>query len=109
LTISWDFGADKRYWYGGSTTNGVVVGSGGPTALNGMPCGPISMTCAAGMPMYTEGKTTGASARADIQLNPQDLLRVGGELQQYSINDWWTPSGGGMWPWHLLEHCRWPA
>jgi iron complex outermembrane receptor protein len=52
-----DFGADKRYWYGGSTTNGVAVGSGGATALNGIPCS--SMTCAAGMPMYTEGKTTG--------------------------------------------------
>jgi iron complex outermembrane receptor protein len=104
-----DFGADKRYWYGGSTTNGVVVGSGGPTALNGTPCGPISMTCAAGMPMYTEGKTTGASARAAIQLNPQDLLRVGAELQRYRINDWWTPSGGGMWPgnfWNIADGQR---
>jgi iron complex outermembrane receptor protein len=104
-----DFGADKRYWYGGSTTNGVVVGSGGSMALNGTPCSPISASCAAGMPMYTEGKTTGASVKADIALNPQDLLRVGGELQQYRINDWWTPSGGGMMPntfWNIRDGER---
>jgi len=104
-----DFGVDKRYWYGGSTTNGVVVGSGGATAFNGIPCSPISMACAAGMPMYTEGKTTGASVTASINLSPQDLLRVGVELQQYRINDWWTPSGGGMWPgtfWNIKDGQR---
>jgi iron complex outermembrane receptor protein len=85
-----DFGADKRFWYG--------TASGGPGAANGAPCSPIGMTCAAGMPMYTEGKTTGASVKADIALNQQDLLRVGGEYQRYRLNDWWTPSGSGMWP-----------
>ncbi len=89
-----DFGADKRYWYG----NGAPpIGSGGPTAVNGTPCSPLSATCAAGMPMYTTGKTTGVSARADVALNPQDLLRVGAELQQYRINDWWPASGAMMW------------
>jgi len=89
-----DFGADKRYWYGNATP---PAGSGGPTAVFGVPCSPLSNTCAAGMPMYTEGKTTGASARADIKLGTQDLLRVGAELQQYRINDWWTASGAMMW------------
>ncbi|MBU1426029.1 MAG: TonB-dependent receptor [Gammaproteobacteria bacterium] len=90
-----DFGADKRYWYG----NGAPpTGSGGSTALNGFPCSPISATCAAGMPMYTQGKTTGASVKADVSLNEQDLLRVGGELQQYTLNDWWTASGAMMQP-----------
>jgi hypothetical protein len=70
---------------------------------------PISMTCAAGMPMYTEGKTTGASARADIQLNPQDLLRVGGELAALPYQRLVDPLGRWYVAWHLLEHCRWPA
>ncbi|WP_114968168.1 TonB-dependent receptor [Rhodoferax ferrireducens] len=104
-----DFGADKRYWYGGSTTAEVVTGSGGSTAVNGVPCSPIGSTCAAGMPMYTEGKTTGVSVKAELALNPQDLLRVGGEVQQYRINDWWTPSGGGMSPgtfWNIKDGER---
>lgn len=101
-----DFGPDKRYWYG----NGVPpVGSGGPIALFGTPCNPISATCAAGMPMYTEGKTTGVSVKADIALNTQDLLRVGAEAQQYRLNDWWPPSGGGMFPgtfWNIKDAQR---
>lgn len=105
-----DFGADKRYWYGGSTVAGVVTGSGGAMAPNGTPCSPAgTATCAAGMPMYTEGKTTGLSARADVALNPQDLLRVGAELQQYRNNDWWPASGGGMMPgtfWNIKDGER---
>jgi iron complex outermembrane receptor protein len=101
-----DFGADKRYWYG----NGVPpVGSGGPTALFGTPCAPISSTCAAGMPMFTEGKTTGLNVKGDINLSGQDVLRVGGEAQQYRINDWWAPSGGGMSPgtfWNIRDGQR---
>ncbi|MDO9010393.1 MAG: TonB-dependent receptor [Gallionella sp.] len=96
-----DFGADKRYWYG--------TASGGPTALNGTPCSPISATCAAGMPMYTEGKTTGAVVKAEIDLGEQDLLRVGGEVQQYHLNDWWPPSGSGMFPgtfWNIKDGKR---
>jgi iron complex outermembrane recepter protein len=66
-----DFGADKQFQYG----------------------------TAPGMPMNTEGKTTGVRVKADISLTPQDLLRVGGEVQQYRLNDWWPPSGtGGMAP-----------
>ncbi len=37
-----DFGPDKRFWYGPAS---------GMMAVNGMPCAPISATCAAGMPM----------------------------------------------------------
>lgn len=96
-----DFGADKRFWYG--------TASGGSAAADGAPCSPLSATCAAGMPMYTEGKTTGASVRADILLTEQDLLRVGGEIQQYRLNDWWPPSGAGMWPgtfWNIKDGQR---
>jgi iron complex outermembrane receptor protein len=90
-----DFGDDKRYWYG----NGAPpTGSGGPAAVNGSPCSPISPTCAAGMPMYTDGKNTGLAVNAEIWLAQGDTLRVGGEYQKYRLDDWWTPSGAMMWP-----------
>jgi iron complex outermembrane receptor protein len=54
---------------------------------------------APGMPMDTEGKNAGATIKADIVLSERDLLRVGGEVQQYRFDDWWPPSGtGGMSP-----------
>jgi len=96
-----DFGADKRYWYGPA--------SGASTALDGLPCSPIGPTCAAGMPMYTEGKTTGISVNAEVPLGEQDLLRLGGDLQTYRLNDWWPPSGAGMWPstfWNIRDGER---
>ena len=97
-----DFGADKRYWYGTAT--------GGNTALDGTPCSPTgTAACAGGMPMYTAGETTGASIKAEIELTLQDLLRVGGEVQQYQLNDWWTPSGANMSPgtfWNIKDGQR---
>ena len=85
-----DFGADKRFWYG--------TASGGPGAANGTPCSPISATCAAGMPMYTKSKTTGVNLKADVDLNAHNLLRIGSLYQTYRLDDWWPPSGSGMWP-----------
>lgn len=88
-----DFGPDKRFWYG--SNSGVV---------NGAPCSPIRFagdpagTCAKGMPMVTETRTTGASLKADVKLSQSDLLRVGSELQRYRLNDYWPASGGGMGP-----------
>jgi iron complex outermembrane receptor protein len=71
-----DFGPDKQYVYGD----------------------------ASGMPMYSKGKTTGASLKSDIKLNQQDLLRVGAEMQRYGLNDWWPASGtGGMSPYTFLN------
>lgn len=64
-----NFGADKQLAYG--------------TAVNGMP-------------MYSEGETTGASIKASIDLNTQSLLRIGGEYQAYQLDDWWPASGTGM-------------
>ncbi|MBT9591414.1 MAG: TonB-dependent receptor [Thiobacillus sp.] len=76
------FGDDKQFWYG----------------------------TAPGMPMDTEGKNTGALVKADIVLSARDLLRVGGEVQQYRLNDWWPPSGtGGMSPntfWNIRDGER---
>ena len=86
-----DFGADKRYWYGSAA---AVTES----TVNGQACSPISSTCAAGMPLNSKGKPTGASLKSDIKLNQQDLLRLGAEMQRYDLNDWWPASGSGMWP-----------
>lgn len=67
-----NFAEDKQFWY-----------------QNGAP----------GMPMETEGKTTGVLVKGDIVLTERDILRLGGEFQRYRLNDWWPVSGtGGMWP-----------
>jgi len=90
-----DFGADKRYWYGTASGGNTGVGGSG----NGAVCAPVgTATCANGMPMYSEGKTTGASVKGDIKLSQQDFLRVGAELQRYGLDDWWEPSGAMMRP-----------
>ena len=68
-----NFGQDKQFWYG---------------PKNDVP----------GMPMDTEGKTTGVSVKADVALSARDTLRVGTEMQKYRLDDWWLPSGGGMAP-----------
>ena len=94
-----DFGPDKRYWYGSLSGTGVVGTPCAPIRYMGDPAG----TCAAGMPMNTEGRTTGASVKADIALGAQDLLRVGGEFQRYRLNDWWPASGGGMGPYAFIN------
>jgi iron complex outermembrane receptor protein len=96
-----DFGADKRYWYGPA--------SGGPSAENGTECSPLGPTCAAGMPMYTESRTTGLAVKADYGLGEGGVLRAGGEYQAYRLDDWWPPSGGGMWPdtfWNVRDGRR---
>lgn len=81
---------DKLFWYG---PNNV------PDS-DGIPCEPAPGMngCAAGMPMDTEGKNTGASVKGNVSLTSKDLLRVGIESQQYTLDDWWEPSGKMMWP-----------
>ena len=110
-----DFGDDKRFWYGPGQP---PLGSGGDTALNGTPCSPISgvrmvkgkpVGCAAGMPMDSEGKTTGFNLSAEIPVAAADLLRFGAEYQTYSLDDYWSPSGAGMWPntfWNVNDGTR---
>jgi len=65
-----DFGQDKLYSYG--------------KLVNLYPVN--------GMPMYTSGKTDGASIKTDIELDSHDVLRVGTEWQAYRLNDWWPPA-----------------
>lgn len=79
-----DFGPDKLYWYGGAGT-------------------------VPGMPMDTEGINTGAVVKAEIQASNRDTYRVGAEIQRYRLNDWWSPSGGGMAPdtfWNIKDGQR---
>ena len=91
-----DFGPDKQYWYGSN-------------AMMGMPCTPIRFmgdpqgTCAAGMPMYSESDNNGLTVKSDYYLAANDVLRIGLELQQYALDDYWTPSGGGMGPGTFLN------
>lgn len=84
------FGDDKLYWYG---PNNVPNSDGiaGPIlpGMNGR---------AAGMPMDTKGNNTGVSLKGDIVLSERDILRVGGDVQQYRLDDWWEASGKGMSP-----------
>lgn len=51
---------------------------------------------APGMPMDTEGKTTGLKLKASMDISERDLLRVGTEYQRYRLDDYWNPSGTGM-------------
>ena len=104
-----NFGDDRRYWYGPGKP---PLGSGGDIALNGSPCSPISgvrmvngkmVGCAAGMPMKTDGKNGGVNLAADIPVSADDLLRVGVEYQNYRLDDYWPPSGAGMWPYTFLN------
>ncbi len=104
-----DFGDDKRFWYGPGQP---PRGSGGDVALNGTPCSPIAgvsmsggmmVGCAAGMPMDTDGKNGGFSVSADMPLTNGDLVRVGGDYQNYRLDDYWSPSGAGMWPYTFLN------
>lgn len=97
-----DFGPDKQFWYG---TQAMVPGVTTYTRA----CSPVSATCAAGMPMKTASRTRAASLALSVNLHEDDVLRLGSEWQQYQLNDWWPPSGGGMWPdsfWNIHEGRR---
>lgn len=65
---SMNFGADKQFWYGN----------------------------APGMPMDTRGNTTGVNTQVDWLLNLRDTVRLGLDLQRYSLEDDWPASGSGM-------------
>ena len=89
-----DFADDKQYWY----PNGI------PGPISGGAAG-----IAAGMPMDTDGRNTGLTVKADLELSERDILRVGGEMQHYRLDDWWDPSGRGMWPntfWNIRDGER---
>jgi iron complex outermembrane receptor protein len=51
---------------------------------------------APGMPMNTSGKTNGVVLKGDVVLSERDVLRVGAEVKNYRLNDWWPASGTGL-------------
>ncbi|OGV75592.1 MAG: TonB-dependent receptor [Methylotenera sp. RIFCSPLOWO2_02_FULL_45_14] len=63
---SMQMGDDKLFWYGGTGT-------------------------VAGMPMDTEGKTSGVNVKGNVNLSQRDTLHVGAEYQRYRLDDWWNP------------------
>jgi len=64
-----------------------------------MNMGPDRFTYGAlGMPMLTQAKTLGAMTQGNIILSEQDILHIGAEYQQYTLNDWWPQAGGAMGP-----------
>lgn len=78
------FGQDKQYWYG---------------PRRDIP----------GMPMDTAGHNSGASVRAEVRASARDTMRLGAEWQRYRLDDWWSPSGGGMAPdtfWNIRDGKR---
>ncbi|MGE4071039.1 MAG: TonB-dependent receptor [Lysobacterales bacterium] len=86
-----DFGPDRRFWYGSNAGTGSPCA---PIRFMGDPAG----TCAAGMPMNTASRTTGATAHLDLPLQDNDLARLGVEWQRYRLDDYWPASGGAMGP-----------
>ncbi len=102
------FSDDKLFWYAGMPMPNMPMPS---MPASGSPCTPTGgmQGCAAGMPMDTEGKNTGATIKANINLSEQNLLKVGVEAQKYRLDDWWNPSGKGMWPnvfWNINDGER---
>jgi iron complex outermembrane receptor protein len=104
-----NFADDRRFWYGPGQP---PAGSGGDIAVNGSPCKPISgskmvngqmVGCAAGMPMKAEGNNFGVSMSSAVMLADRGLVRIGGEYQALRLDDWWPPSGAGMWPYDFFN------
>ena len=103
LDHAMDFGPDKRFWYG------MASGGNNPPGGAAVPCAPISMLCAAGMPMLTKSETSAVQVDAEIALAGQDRLRLGAEWRHYRLDDWWPPSGAMMWPgtfWNIYGGTR---
>jgi len=82
-----DSGEDRRYWFGASAN-------------------------IAGMPMATEGTNTGLSIKAELPVSQRDIVRIGGDMQHYHLDDWWDPvanSGMMMAPntfWNIRDGRR---
>lgn len=86
-----DFGDDKKFWYATATSTGLV----------GSPC--ATPTCAPGMPMYTESNLYGISSVLTRDISDTQVLKTGVDLQQYTLDDWWSPSGANMYPGTFLN------
>lgn len=45
------------------------------------------------MPMDTAASTLGGEFKASLDISDVDILRLGGDFQNYRLNDWWPPIG----------------
>ena len=97
------FYKNKLFWYGPNATAPATDGVECETLSGGM------NGCAAGMPMDTQGDNKGLNLTASFQLGDVDIFRIGTDIQRYSLDDWWEPSGRGMWPntfWNINQGER---
>ena len=63
-----------------------------------MDMGPDRYSYGTGMPMNTEASTQGAVVRANVILSDGQVLRVGAEVLNHTLYDFWPPVGGTMGP-----------
>jgi len=63
-----------------------------------MDMGPDRYFYGTGMPMNSKGETIGGLLQGNILLHNQDILRLGAEMQNYTLYDWWPAVGGVMGP-----------
>ncbi|MCW2272950.1 TonB-dependent receptor plug domain-containing protein [Rhodoblastus acidophilus] len=56
--------------------------------------GGVNASPTTGMPMYVNGQDFGYKVKAEIDLGPTDLARVGNELHMQRMNEWWPPVPG---------------
>ncbi len=63
-----------------------------------MDMGPDRYQYGLGMPMDTKATTRGMLLQGNILLSDADTLRAGVEYQDYTLYDWWPPTGGTMGP-----------
>lgn len=86
-----DFGPDRQYWYGSNAVGGNACD---PILFTGDPAG----TCAAGMPMNSDSDNTGLTVTAEIEMIGRGVARVGADIQQFGLEDYWPASGSAMGP-----------
>ncbi|MDP5036059.1 MAG: TonB-dependent receptor [Alishewanella sp.] len=91
-----DFGPDRQFWYGSNAMGGQACA---PIRFHGDPAG----TCAAGMPMHSDSTNRGLSLNVEMTFLAHSTIRLGSELQQFSLDDYWPASGGGMGPGTFLN------
>ena len=63
-----------------------------------MNMGPDRYSFGTGMPMDSESSNQGGKLQANFILSDGDVVRIGGEYQFYTLNDYWPPVGGTMGP-----------
>ena len=86
---------NKIYYYNGDQIN--VTNAGYYERGTGGAIG-------AGMPMYTKAKEEGYKFVAEIPLSSSETIKLGSDLDKYTLNDWWTNANtGSMRPYSFVN------